>query len=289
MPVSGNIKSVTWMLGTLASFCLMAIGARELSGQMDTFLLLYFRSVIGLLIISLIIVARDELRLFKTQRFKLHSVRNLFHFGGQYGWFLGITLLPLAEVFAIEFTVPLWTAIIAALFLGERFTFKKLCSIVLGITGVMLILQPGIELIDPASFIVLGAAICYAISHSSTKSLSSTESPLTILFMMCLLQLPISLLFSLPYWVLPERQQWLWLSIIGVTALSAHFCMTKAMQFSEVSLVVTMDFLRLPIIAMVGVAFYSESFNLTLIAGAFIILLGNLINLYSPRIKPNIG
>ena len=289
MPVSGNIKSVTWMLGTLASFCLMAIGARELSGQMDTFLLLFFRSVIGLLIISLIIVARGELRLFKTQRFKLHSVRNLFHFGGQYGWFLGITLLPLAEVFAIEFTVPLWTAIIAALFLGERFTFKKLCSIVLGMTGVMLILQPGIELIDPASFIVLGAAICYAISHSSTKSLSSTENPLTILFMMCLLQLPISLLFSLSYWALPEGQQWLWLSIIGVTALSAHFCMTKAMHYAEVSLVVTLDFLRLPIIAIVGVAFYSESFNLTLIAGAFIILLGNLINLYSPRIKPNIS
>ncbi len=262
----------------------MAIGARELGGELDTFQILFFRSVIGIFVVS-IIVANTSKQLFRSKRSRLHVLRNIFHFGGQYGWFLGISLLPLAEVFALEFTVPLWTALIAFIFLKERFTAKKLASITLGIIGVVVIVKPGLDIIDIASLIVLGSAVCYAVSYVSTKSLSSTENPLTILFLMCLIQLPIGLFFSLLNWQNPIGVQWLWLIVIGLTALSAHYCLAKAMQYAEVTVIVTMDFLRLPVIALVGVFLYSENFEFTLIIGVSLMLAGNLLNVYTPKIS----
>lgn len=271
------------MVGALTSFCLMAVGARELSGQIDTFQVLFFRSAIGLVVISFITASTGNIKLFCSNRIRLHGVRNIFHFVGQYRWFIGIGLLPLAEVFALEFTVPLWIALIACFFLNEKFTTKKFISIMLGILGVIVIVRPGIEIINYASLIVLGAALCYAIAHASTKSLSSTESPVTILFLMCLVQLPIGFCFSLPNWQNPAGIQWLWLAAIGITAISAHYCMTKAMQYAEVTVVVTIDFFRLPLIAIVGVVLYSESFKITLIVVALLMILGNILNMYVPK------
>ncbi len=272
--------SVTWMLGTITSFCLMAVGVRELSGEINTFQILFYRSAIGLLLVSFIIVTLKKHRLFTSRRLGLHLSRNIFHYAGQYGWYLGIGLLPLAEVFALEFTIPIWTAIIASLFLKEKLTIKKSISIALGMIGVLAILKPGYEIIDAASFIVLGAALCYSISHTYTKSLSSTEKPVTILFFMCLVQLPIGLACSLSDWRWPNPGQWLWLVIIGFTALSAHFCLTKAMQHAEVSKIITWDFLRLPLIAIIGVVLYNEHFDIAIIIGGIIILFGNLLNFH---------
>jgi len=261
----------------------MAIGARELSQQLDTFQILFFRTVIALIIVSVVIIGVKRRSLLRTERFKLHLSRNLFHFAGQYGWFLGIGLLPLAEVFALEFTVPLWTLLIAYLFLGERLTRNKLCAALLGFCGVLVIVKPGFDIISPASFIVLIAAFCYAVAHASTKSLASSEHPLTILFFMCAIQLPIGFSFSIVNWHPPQGIEWLWLLVIGFTSLSAHYCMTKAMQCAEVSFVVTMDFLRLPMIALVGVLLYSEPFEISLFLGAALMLLGNLIGISSPK------
>lgn len=274
------MNAVFWMLGTLASFSLMAIGVRELSGEISVFQTLFCRSVIGLLCITVIIfVAKHNAPSshVKTERLGLHFFRNVFHFGGQFGWYWGIGLLPLAEVFALEFTVPIWTLLIATLFLGENLTGRKLLSMTLGLVGVLVIVKPGLAIVDPASLVVLGAAICYAVSHSTTKSLSQSESPITILFYMCLIQLPIGLLLAWNEMIWPTMIQWVWLIIIGGTALTAHFCMTKALQRAEVSLVVTMDFLRLPFIAMMGVLLYSESFQISLLVGGLLMLLGNLI------------
>lgn len=273
------MRALVWMLGTLLSFSLMAVCARELSGEIATHQTLFVRSAIGLICISTILVASKNITKIQTTKLGLHSVRNIFHFAGQYGWFLGIGLLPLAEVFALEFTVPIWTLIIAAVALGERITVRKLMAVALGFIGVAVILRPGIAAINDASLIVLASAVCYAISHTTTKSLSSSESALSILFYMCVIQLPIGLLLSLSDWIWPTGPQWIWLLIIGLTALTAHYCMTNAMRHAEAGIVVTLDFLRLPLIALVGVLIYSEPFELSLLIGGLLMLAGNVINL----------
>ena len=279
------MNTFLWMMGTLASFSFMAIAARELGGQIDTFQILFFRSLIGLLIVSVIIFASKDYPLFSTTRIKQHISRNISHFAGQYGWFLGLTLLPLANVFALEFTVPLWTAIIAAIFLKERFTLKKTGSIALGLIAVLIIVKPGSDIFDHASLIVLLAAIFYALAYVASKSLSTTEKPVSILFYMCLIQLPIAFFFSLFNWQNPNIEQWGWLMVVGITALTAHYCIARAMLLADVSTVVTLDFLRLPLIALVGVVFYAEGFQVSIILGGALMLIGNLINLYPATLK----
>ena len=276
------IRAVAWMIGTLLSFSLMAVCARELSGEIATHQTLLFRSVIGLVCISIVLLASREPVKIQTNRLGIHTLRNIFHFAGQYGWFLGIGFLPLAEVFALEFTVPIWTLIVASITLGEKITARKVASITLGILGVVVILQPGIAIISAASFIVLASAICYAISHTATKSLSSSESAVSILFYMCLIQLPIGLFLSISSWVWPTGLQWVWLLIVGLTALSAHYCMANAMRYAEASTVVTLDFLRLPLIALIGVLLYSEQLEFALLIGGLLMLAGNIVSLKQP-------
>lgn len=283
------MKSLLWMVGALVSFCMLAIGARELSHEIGTFQALLLRSVFGLLIISAIILSLGKRSLFMTQRLPGHTVRNLFHFTAQYGWFVGIALLPLAEVFALEFTVPFWAAIMASIFLNERLTLKKNFGIMVGILGVMVIVQPGSDIFDYNSFIVLGAAICFAASHTTTKSLSTTDDPLTIVFYMCLIQLPMGFVLSWGEWMTPNASQWLWIGVISVTALSAHFCMSKALQVTEVTTVTILDFLRLPLIAIVGVLFYEEPFDSALIIGGLLMLLGNTVNMYQRKPRKRVA
>ncbi|MDA9556044.1 DMT family transporter [Vibrio sp.] len=278
-------KAVVWMFGTLISFCFMAIGARELSDEIMMSQVMFFRSMIGLIVILSIVFMTKNKRVFSTHRFMLHSSRNVFHFIGQYGWLVGITALPLAEVFAIEFTVPVWTVIIAWLFLGEKLTKIKLLATLLGLMGVAVIVNPNIEGINSYSFIVLGAAFCYAISHTSTKALSKTESPLTILLFMCVIQLPIGGIVTIGHWVTPTIPQLLWLIVIGSTGLTAHYCMAKAMQYAEVSFVVILDFLRLPAIGLIGALMYGESIKYSLLIGAVIMLLGNVLIINSNAVK----
>ncbi len=278
------MRALAWMIGTLLSFSLMAVCARELSGEIATHQTLFFRSAIGLMGVSIILLASNKFTDVRTARLGHHTLRNVFHFAGQYGWFLGIGLLPLAEVFALEFTVPIWTLIIAAIALGEKITARKIIAVILGSLGVVVILQPGIAAINKASLIVLASAICYGFSHTATKSLSTSESAVSILFYMCLIQLPIGLLLSLSNWVWPTGLQWMWLLIIGLTALTAHYCMTNAMRHAEAGIVVTLDFLRLPLIALVGVLLYSEAFELSLLIGGLLMLAGNVVNLRKTRV-----
>jgi drug/metabolite transporter (DMT)-like permease len=276
-----------WMSGALASFSILAIGARELSGELTIAQSLCIRSAIGLLFLSCVyffkswVLKSRRIKAMSTQPrgnvIKLHLFRNCFHFIAQYGWFFGIGLLPLAEVFALEFTVPIWTLLIASVFIHEKVTKNKLLAIFMGTLGVLVIVRPGYALIDYASIVVLGSAICFAVSHTTTKSLAKTESPLTILLFMCLIQLPIGLFLALSDWIWPQGEQWLWLTIIGLSALSAHYCLAKAMQYAEVTTIITLDFFRLPLIATVGVAFYNETFEFPLLIGGALMLVGNLI------------
>lgn len=256
----------------MLSVCVMAIGARELSEHLQTPQILFIRSALGLLIISLLMTRKPGVALFKTQRLKLHTVRNLFHFAGQYGWFLGIGLLPLSEVFALEFTVPIWTVIIATLYLKEAITVNKVCALLLGAAGVLVILEVGLEAVQPIALVVLLAALCYSASHVATKSLADTEDPLTVLFYMCLNS-----------WITPALTLWFWLFLVSVMALTGHYCIAQAMRSADAGVVVTLDFLRLPLIALIGVVAYAEPFEISLLFGAGLMLLGNLINIYRPQ------
>lgn len=273
------------MLGTLLSFSLVAISVKELSQSLRPPEIIFFRSLVSLLIVTPIIFFSGFEKI-SSKKISKHLTRNIAHFFGQYGWIYGVAFIPLAEVFALEFTVPIWTAIIATILLKENITRARIFGIFFGILGVFVILRPGIEIVQLASLAVLAGAISYGLSHTLTKSLVQSDTPISIVFYMALFQLPMGLVLSLQGWVMPSGIMWLWIILIGATALSAHYCMAKAMTFADAMVVVPMDFLRLPLIMVVGLVFYSEQIEWFVLAGAILMLTGNFINLkYENKIK----
>jgi drug/metabolite transporter (DMT)-like permease len=277
------MNALMWMSGALFSFCFMAVAARELSATMGTFEMLFSRAAIGLLLVTLIILKTKDHSYFKTQRLRFHFGRDITHLMGQYGWFVGVSLLPLSQVFALEFTAPLWTSILAMIFLGEILTLRRFIAIVLGFSGVFLIVNPGEGIFNFNSLYVIAAAILFSVGNTFSKSLVKTDRPLTILFYMSLIQLPIALALSYQSLIMPDAVQSFWMLVIGLTSMASHFCMSKAMQKTDLSIVVTLDFFRLPLITLVGVLLYQEAFKWVMVVGALMVFSANLINLYQSK------
>lgn len=276
------LLAVAWMMGALASFTTMALAGRELTAEMSVFQAMALRSIICVVVLTAI-AARVGFASVATVRIRLHLVRSVAHYTGTYAWIYGISVLPLAAVFSIEFTTPIWTAILAAVFLGERLTRWRFAGIAIGFAGILVILRPGSETIDPAAFAVLGAAWCYAATYAITRAMAPTESPLTIIFWMNLIQLPIGLVPALATWVAPSPEAWPWIAAIGVSGLTSHWCVSHAMRHADAALVAPMDFVRLPLIAVVGWLLYAEPFNPFVLLGGALIFAGNMTSIFGER------
>jgi len=280
--MNNTLRAVLWMSGAVLSFSTMAIAARELLAHMGAFQILFLRSVVMLALV-LVIVAQAKDAVTATRRLPLHALRNLVHFGGQYCWVFAIGALPLATVFAIEFTMPVWTAILAALLLGERLTRPRLVMLGLGLIGVLVILRPGLGIVSAASLVALAAAFLYAGNMIATKRLVSSDSPLAVLFWMSVMQTPLALLTALPQWVAPQAGDLPWMLLIGVGSYTAHYCMTRAFKLADATVVVPIDFVRLPLIAVVGAALYGERFDPLILVGAAVIFAGTYYSLSRER------
>jgi drug/metabolite transporter (DMT)-like permease len=277
-----TVRGALWMLGAVFSFALMAIAVRELQRHMGSFEIVFLRSL-GMLAITLAMLPRAGVAAIRTTRFQLHLWRNLIHFLGQVLWVYSIGALALATVFAIEFTMPVWTAILAALFLGERLTQPRLVQLGLGLVGVLIILRPGAGGFHPAALAMILGSLCYASSFIFTKRLTSTDNALAVLFWMSVVQTPISLVAAIPDWVTPVLADAPWIAGIGAGAFTAHYCMTQAMRLVDAMVVVPIDFIRLPLIAVVGALAYGEAFDPLVIAGAAIIFAGTYYSLSRER------
>lgn len=276
--------AIVWMLGAVVALTTMAVAGRELAEVISIFEIMFFRNLICLIII-VVLVWQSGQRQFATQRLPLHGLRDTIHFAAQAGWYYGLIHLPLSEVFAIEFTAPIWTAILATLFLAERLTAVRIAGTLLGFIGVLIVLRPGIAVIDPAALVVLGSAMGFGMMFVITRSLASSDTALTILFYMNLVQLPLSTALMLPDWVVPPVDLWPWIAVTGLAGLASHYCFARAFALADAARVAPIDFFRLPVAALVGYLLYQEPTSMLVWLGAAVIIVGNLMNLQSDRAR----
>jgi drug/metabolite transporter (DMT)-like permease len=272
------------MIGALLSFSIMAVSIRELSrAGLSIFEILAIRSGVALLVLLSLLAVRPEMRLHAVpRRMGLHLFRNTIHYASQFSWALSLTMLPLATVFSLEFTMPAWTAVLAVWFLHERMNASRLGVVVLGLIGVLVILRPGIAGFNPAAILVLLAAFGYAITMIATKKLTITETTFAIIFWMAVIQFPLSLIGSDPAAFLNIDTRHILPAIgVGTAGLTSHYCLSNAFRSGDATLVVPLDFMRIPLIAVVGWAFYGERLDLFVLLGALIIVSGVLWNLRS--------
>ncbi len=278
------------MVGALLSFSVMAVSIRALAkAGLSIFEILAIRSGVALLVLLALLAVRPDLRVHaRPRRMKLNLVRNTIHYASQFAWALSITMLPLAMVFALEFTMPGWTVLLAVWLLHERITPSRIGVIVFGLIGVLVILRPGIASFDPAVFLVLAAAFGYAITMITTKQLTMTETTLGIVFWMAVIQFPLSLLGSDPMVFFHlEARHILPAFGVGIAGLTSHYCLSNAFRAGDATLVVPLDFMRIPLIAVVGWAFYGERLDIFVLLGALIIVAGVLWNLRAEATRPH--
>ena len=221
----------------------------------------------------------------RTQRLWTHVWRNGVHYVAQYAWLVAVTLIPLAQVISIEFTMPIWTAILAALFIGERINRWKIIAIVLGLIGVLVIVRPAVESVSQGQLYSLVAAIGFSISVILVKSMTRTESVVRIIFWMMVVQAVIGAIPAYLVWQPITAKLWPWIFLVAFCGTFSHYCMARAMTHADATVVVPMDFLRVPLTALVGWLVYAEAIDVFTATGAVLILLGNMLNMKRDRPK----
>lgn len=270
------------MIGAICSFSAMAVAGREVSFALDTFEIMLFRSVVGVTIVVSAALIFGTWRQINGQQFGLHFARNLMHFTGQNLWFYAVTVIPLAQVFALEFTSPIWVILLSPLLLGERLTLVRAIAAFMGFAGILIVARPDMAGLNPGVMMAAASAIFFAFTTIFTKRLTRTQSITCILFYLTVLQLIFGLIMA-GYdgdIAVPDAQTLPWLFLIGVAGLLAHFCITKALSIAPATVVIPIDFIRLPVIAVIGMLVYSEAVDIWVFIGAAIIFAGNYLNIW---------
>ena len=266
-----------YVLLTLMLF--VAVAGREALRELNVFQVMEVRTIFGFCMLYPLIRMNGGFATMKTSRPLQFLGRNLIHYGAQLGWFFALTLIPLGQVVSIEFTMPIWTAILAASFLGERMTVCKVLAIVLGVVGVIVIVRPATGAINPGQLIALAAAVGFGISIAMMKSLTRTEHTVAIIFWMMVIQAAAGFIPCLYVWSRPTAAACGWIVVIAFCGTFSHYCMARAMLHADATVVLPMDFLRVPLTAMAGWLIYSERLDIFTVLGAAMILTGNLLNL----------
>lgn len=282
---TNTLLATAWMMGAVVSFSAMAVAGREMSSELNTFEIMTYRSIIGAVVMIMIITwfrLWDQIRIDKIY---LHSFRNLIHFIGQNLWFYALTLIPLSHLFAFEFSVPIWVTIAAPFLLAERLTPLRIISVIIGFVGILIVTRPWAAGLSIGIIAAALCAIAFAGTAITTKQLTQTQSITCILFWMTVIQLILSMICT-GYdgkITLPSSDTALWIVIVGVAGLFAHLCITSALKLAPATIVMPIDFTRLPLIAIIGMIFYNEPLDLWVIVGAIIIFGSNYLNIWSEK------
>ena len=279
--MSQTLKAVLWMSGAIVSFTTMAVAGREVSLDLDTFEIMFYRSALGMIIVCVVLSATRSWGQVTTRRMGLQLVRNLSHFTGQNLWFYAIATIPLAQVFALEFTSPLWVILLSPLVLGERLTKSRAVAAVFGFVGILVVTRPGAEPLSPGLVAAALTAIGFAGSAVFTRRLTRTETIACILFWLTAMQAAMGLICAGidGDMALPAAESWPSVVVIAIGGLVAHFCLTTALSLAPAPVVMPIAFPRLPLIALIGMALYSEVLDPWVFVGAAIIFGANYYNI----------
>lgn len=278
---SDTFRACLWMIGAIVSFSSMAVAGRAVSLDLDTFEIMMYRSVIGLVLVLSVATLAGTRNQITGRSLGLHTIRNISHFAGQNMWFYAITVIPLAQVFALEFTSPLWVIALSPFVLGEKLTRTRAIAAAVGFIGILIVARPSAETFHIGLVAAALAAVGFAGSAVFTRKLTRTETITCILFYLTLMQAVFGLICAGIdgdiHW--PSAANWPWIGLIACAGLVAHFCLTTALKLAPATVVMPIDFARLPVIAVIGVMLYAESLDPFVFLGALIIFGANYFNI----------
>lgn len=267
---SAAVRGVLWMLSSSAFYALMYVVVRGLSEAFPANQIVLFRAVLGAAFMLPWLWAAG-LGTLRTARMGLYLWRMGFSYVGAVAWMHGIAFMPLAEANALLFTMPIFTMILAAVWLSDRIGLRRWCAAAAGFAGVLVILRPGLIEVSLPALATLFAAASFSAGMIGTKMLTATEDPNAMVFYLYALMIPPAAVGALWGWRDPVLGDVPLLLALGACTIGAQQCQTRAFRAAPASLVVIVNYVQLPLVALMGWLVFGQSTDAWTWAGAAVI------------------
>jgi len=284
LSTSSFFRSAIWATLTAISFAVMITAVHFMSGKFDAFQIVFFRAIVGLLLI-VPLVSRSGLKALHTTKFPLHCIRTLFGLFAMAALYYAVSVKPLAEIISLTFLIPIFVTIASSIVLRETVGTHRWIATIIGFGGALIIIRPGFIEFDLPIFLALLSSALYAGAWSTVKMLTRTEHASIMLFWLNLLMLPLTILPTVFVWVTPSWSDLAPILIMALFGWSAHFCQAKAFEKADASAVMPFDFLRLPIAAFFGYFIFSEALDLWIWVGAVVIFSASYYTVYREKVN----
>lgn len=271
VPADAVLRGLLWMFLSSLAFASMIMCVRVSSAKFTTFEMTFWRSLFGVLIL-LPFMARGGFVRLRTRQLGYHTLRSVIQFTGVVLWFYAIGHINLSQGQSLQFTVPLFTVGLAAIFLGERVDIFRWIATLSGFAGVLIILRPGFNEVSVVAILTVVSAACYGGANVVTKVLQREDSSETIVFYMCLMHTPVALIIALALgFTIPALADWPALVGIAIAATLAHYFLAQGLGAAPAGVVMPFDFLKLPVVTALAYVLFAEIPDLWAWIGAVVI------------------
>lgn len=265
------VVGILWMVFAGLLFVGVTIIVRHLGSDMPAAEAAFIRYIFGLIFL-IPAIFRFPWRSLNTEKLTLFTLRGLAHGIGVLLWFYAMARIPIAEVTAIGYTTPIFTAIGAVLIFREKIYVRRISAIIIGFIGTLIILRPGFQDIETGSIAQLLAAPCFAISYLFTKRLTRTERPTDILVMLSIFCTLVLLPAAIMQWRDPTMMELFWLAIAAVFATAGHYAITKSFACAPLTVTQPFSFLQLIWAVIFGYVLFAEKPDIWIMVGGLVIV-----------------
>lgn len=263
------VIGAAWMTAAAVAFVVMSWAIKALH-PITASEIVFFRSLLGLVII-LPTVGVSMRELLRPKHTRLYLTRGVLSYFAMLTWFFPLQVLVMADAVALQFTLPLFTILFAMVVFREPVGVRRWTATIIGFAGALVIIRPGFAEVDWRMILVLISAALYASANMVVKKLSGIERPGVVVFYLHAVTLPLAFIGAIPYWIWPGWADLPWILVLALAGSAAHYCFTRSMRASEVSIVMPFDYLRLPMIAAVGYFAYGQAAQIWTWVGATVI------------------
>ena len=244
---------------------------QHLSATVPPIEVVFFRSLFSFVILAPWVLS-EGIGSLKTRRFGLHLGRGLVQSLSMIMFFQAIANVPLVEVNAFEFTVPIFTTLIAILLLGEKIRLRRTVALLIGFAGTMIALRPGFREVGIGQALLLSSSFVWGFVILAIRELGKTESALAQNIWLAVVLTPIALIGSLIVgWVTPTWSDFAWLAVVSLTATVGQMAYVQAFRLAEMSALLPLDFAKLIWSGAIGFFFFAQVPNIYTVTGAVVI------------------
>lgn len=266
-PIAGAL----WMLLSCALIAGVAALGRYATTEGVPPMQVVFLRLIFALVTMLPLLAWRGSALAQTKQWSTYIVRSAIGLCAMATWFTGLSMIPVGEVTAISFLAPLFATIFAALLLGEVIRVRRWAATLIGFAGALVILRPGIVETSIGTWLIVFSATAMGLSATYIKRLTDSDDPDKVVFISTLLMTPVMLAPAIYVWQWPQPEVWPYLILLGPVATFGHVALARAFAATEASVVMGLDFARLPFAVLYGFVAFGEIIDLWTWVGAAII------------------